>query len=103
MANPPEKGIDIMANKNEKAFNIGSVTVKEKESIVYGILKESNKPLSGREVFAILSEKGNEVGLTEKGVVSTLARLNTHHGLLKKHEPIKVTTYEVAETEEDAE
>ena len=89
-----------MAKVNEKVFNIGSVTVKEKEFTVYNIIKESGKALSGKDIFNILTEKGNTVGLTEKGCVSTVARLNTHHGLLKKNEPVKVTTYEITTEEE---
>lgn len=92
-----KKGKLIMENtKKETTFNINGITVKAKENAVYNILKDSDKALSGKEVFNILQEKGNDVKLTEKGCVSTLARLNTTHGLLKKNEPVKVTTYEVA-------
>lgn len=35
--------------------------------------------------------------LTPKAATATLARLEKTHGLLRKNEPVKVTTYEVAE------
>ena len=85
-----------MAKTNEKMYEVNGCTMKEKEFTVYNIIKDSEKALSGKEVFAILQEKGNTV-FTEKGCGSTLARLNTFHGLVKKNEPIKITTYEVVE------
>ena len=84
-----------MAKTNEKMFNVNGHEMKEKEFTVYNIIKDSGKALSGKDIFNILTEKGNTVGLTEKGCVSTVARLNTFHGLVKKNEPVKITTYEI--------
>ena len=39
-------------------------------------------------------------GVSPKSATSTLARLATVHGLLTKNEPVKVTTYEIADTDE---
>ena len=33
--------------------------------------------------------------ISTKSAIATLARLQKTHGLLKKNEPVKVTTYEV--------
>lgn len=39
-------------------------------------------------------------GINKKSAIATLARLERTHGLLKKNEPIKTITYEVADTED---
>ena len=60
---------------------------------------ESVNELKGRvsadQVVDHLASKGKTY--TKKSVVASLARLDTHCGLLRKHEPIKVTTYEILE------
>lgn len=38
-----------------------------------------------------------ELGITPKSASSTLARLQSTQGLLKKNAPVAVTTYEIAE------
>ena len=39
-------------------------------------------------------------GINKKSTIATLARLERTHGLLKKNEPVKTITYEVADTED---
>lgn len=60
---------------------------------------ESSAELEGKfsadQVVDHLASKGKTY--TKKSVVASLARLDTHCGLLRKHEPIKVTTYEILE------
>lgn len=39
-------------------------------------------------------------GINKKSAIATLARLERTHGLLKKNEPVKTITYEVADSED---
>lgn len=56
---------------------------------------ELGTSVSADQVVERLASKGKTY--TKKQVVASLARLDTTCGLLKKHEPIKVTTYSIKE------
>lgn len=58
-------------------------------------VNELKGKVSADQVVDHLASKGKTY--TKKSVVASLARLDTHCGLLRKHEPIKVTTYEILE------
>lgn len=58
-------------------------------------VNELKGKVSADQVVNHLASKGKTY--TKKSVVASLARLDTHCGLLRKHEPIKVTTYEILE------
>lgn len=58
-------------------------------------VNELKGKVSADQVVNYLASKGKTY--TKKSVVASLARLDTHCGLLRKHEPIKVTTYEILE------
>ena len=45
--------------------------------------------------------RSTSCNVSPKSAIATLARLEKTHGLLKKNEPVKVTTYEIAEDIED--
>lgn len=56
---------------------------------------KSKKAFCADDVVAYLTSQGKTY--SKKSVVASLARLNTTCGVLKKNEPIKVTTYEINE------
>lgn len=58
-------------------------------------VNELKGKVSADQVVDHLASKGKTY--TKKSVVASLARLDTHCGLLRKHEPVKVTTYEILE------
>lgn len=65
---------------------------------LYDVMESVNElkgKVSADQVVDHLASKGKTY--TKKSVVASLARLDTHCGLLRKHEPIKVTTYEILE------
>jgi len=65
---------------------------------LYDVMESVNElkgKVSADQIVDHLASKGKTY--TKKSVVASLARLDTHCGLLRKHEPIKVTTYEILE------
>lgn len=83
-----------MATKKEMK-KWGKVELTETLYDVMESVNELNGKVSADQVVEHLASKGKTY--TKKSVVASLARLDTHHGLLRKHEPIKVTTYEPLE------
>lgn len=67
------------------------------------MVKGKELTLHEKQVFEKVQELGKvdydtiakTCGISQKSAIATLARLNKTHGLLKKNEPIKVTTYEI--------
>lgn len=76
-----------MAMKKE-LFEVKGVKLTAHEKAVYDAVKEL-----GKVAYGDIAEK---CAISTKSAVATLARLEKTHGLLVKHEPVKVTTYEVA-------
>lgn len=75
-----------MAKAKEK-FEVKGAMLTEKEKNVYEFVKE-NGVVDYHAVAAGL-------GLSDKSASSTLARLQSAHGLLRKNEPVKATSYEM--------
>lgn len=78
-----------MATKKE-LFNVKGVEMTAHEKIVFDKVVELARPVSYKEI-------AKECNISEKSACATLARLNATKGVLKKNEPIKVTTYEINE------
>ncbi len=72
----------------------------EKEKVV---VKGVSLTLHEKKIYDLVVEKGvvNYKDIVDacdgntKSAIATLARLNKTHGLLKKNEPVKLTTYEI--------
>lgn len=79
-----------MAVKKE-LFKVGEVELTAHEKSVYDKVKELGS--------VDYSQIATECGISAKSAIATLARLEKTHGLLTKHEPVKVITYEVADSE----
>lgn len=77
-----------MATKKE-LFEVRGVKLTAHEKDIYERVIALGKACSYNDLITNESEK--------KSVIATLARLEKTHGLLKKNEPIKVTTYEIKE------
>ena len=87
----------MATNKDMKNWN--GVELTETLFDVMESVNELKGKVSADQVVDHLASKGKTY--TKKSVVASLARLDTHCGLLRKHEPIKVTTYELANKEEE--
>lgn len=83
-----------MATKKDMK-NWNGVELTETLFDVMESVNELKGKVSADQVVDHLASKGKTY--TKKSVVASLARLDTHCGLLRKHEPIKVTTYEILE------
>ena len=83
-----------MATKKDMK-NWNGVELTETLFDVMESVNELKGKVSADHVVDHLASKGKTY--TKKSVVASLARLDTHCGLLRKHEPIKVTTYEILE------
>ena len=78
-----------MATKKE-TFMVRGVEMTQHEKMVFEKVVELARPVSYKEI-------ATACGISEKSACATLARLQATKGVLKKNEPIKVTTYEVLE------
>ena len=87
-----------MASKKELK-NWNGIELTETLFDVMESSAELEGKFSAKQVVEHLQTKGKNY--TEKQVIASLARLNTTCGLLVKHEPIKVTLYELANKEEE--
>lgn len=76
-----------MATKKE-IINVKGIDLTMHEKKVYDFV-ESNGVVDYNKVATACE-------ISTKSAIATLARLEKTHGLLKKNEPVKVTTYEVA-------
>lgn len=83
-----------MAIKKEK-YNIKGVELTENEKKVYEKVVELGE--------VNYNDIATGCDITTKCAIATLARLEKTHGLLRKNEPVKVTTYEIAEDETEGE
>lgn len=77
-----------MAVKKE-LFNVKGVNLTAHEKGVYEFVTNAGKAVTYNEV-------AETCNISTKSAIATLARLEKTHGLLRKNEPVKVTTYEVA-------
>lgn len=85
--------------KAKELFNVKGAMLTAHEKAVYEAVKEKGL-VSYNDLIAVCG--GGESG--KKSAIATLARLEKTHGLLKKNEPVKVCTYEVAtDVNEDVE
>ena len=83
----------MAVKKDMKNWNVVELT-----ETLFDVMESVNElkgKVSADQVVDHLASKGKTY--TKKSVVASLARLDTHCGLLRKHEPIKVTTYEILE------
>ena len=82
--------------KAKETFKVRGVELTAHEKTVYEKVVELGKV----DYNAIATA----TGISAKSAIATLARLEKTHGLLRKNEPIRVTTYEVAtDANEDVE
>lgn len=82
--------------KAKELFKVRGVELTAHEKTVYDKVCELGKV----DYTAIATA----CGVSTKSAIATLARLEKTHGLLVKHEPVRVTTYEIAvDTDVDAE
>lgn len=77
--------------KAKELFEVRGVNLTAHEKNVYEKVKELGTVDYNRVA--------TECGIGAKSAIATLARLEKTHGLLRKNEPVKVTTYEVADVE----
>ena len=77
--------------KTKELFNVKCVELTAHEKNVFEKVSEL-----GTVDYGTIAK---ECGISTKSAIATLARLEKTHGLLKKNEPVKVTTYEVVEGE----
>lgn len=77
--------------KIKELFNVKGVELTAHEKAVYDKVNEMGVVGYGQIAEAC--------GISPKSAIATLARLEKTHGLLRKNEPVKVTTYEVADVE----
>ena len=73
-------------------FNVKGVEMTQNEKNVFEKVVEMAKPVNYKEI-------ASACGISEKSACATLARLQATKGVLKKNEPIKVTTYEIVKSE----
>ena len=83
----------IKMAKTKETFNVRGVELNAHEKNVYEKVVELGK-LDYNQI-------ATSCNVRPKSAIATLARLEKTHGLLKKNEPVKVTTYEIAEDIED--
>ena len=76
--------------KTKETFNVRGVELTAHEKNIYEKVVELARPVSYKEIASACN-------ISEKSACATLARLQATKGVLKKNEPIKVTTYEVLE------
>ena len=82
--------------KAKETFKVRGVELTAHEKTVYDKVKE----LGTVDYNTIATA----TGIGAKSAIATLARLEKTHGLLKKNEPVRVTTYEIAtDVNEDVE
>ena len=79
--------------KKEK-FEVKGIMLTEKEKSVYDFV-QANGVVDYKAVAENLEISG-------KSASSTLARLQAVHGLLKKNEPVKATSYEMSNADANA-
>lgn len=84
-----------MATKKE-TFMVKGVEMTQHEKQVFEKVVEMGRPVNYKEIASACN-------ISEKSACATLARLQATKGVLKKNEPIKVTTYEIATSEENGE
>lgn len=77
--------------KTKELFNVKGVELTAHEKNVFEKVSEL-----GTVDYGTIAK---ECSISPKSAIATLARLEKTHGLLKKNEPVKVTTYEVVEGE----
>lgn len=75
--------------KEKVLFNVKGHNLTEHEKSVYDKVREM-----GTVDYNAVATACN---VSTKSAIATLARLEKTHGLLRKNEPVKVTTYEVAD------
>lgn len=75
--------------KTKELFNVKGVELTLHEKNVYDKVIELGK--------VDYNQIATNCNITAKSAIATLARLEKTHGLLKKNEPVKVTTYEIME------
>ena len=81
--------------KAKETFKVRGVELTAHEKNVYDKVKEIG--VVDYKAIATACE------VSTKSAIATLARLEKTHGLLRKNEPVKVTTYEVATDEVEGE
>jgi Mn-dependent DtxR family transcriptional regulator len=77
-----------MATKKE-TINVKGIELTIHEKNIYDKVVELGK--------VNYNEIATACNVSTKSAIATLARLEKTHGLLKKNEPVKVTTYEISE------
>jgi predicted transcriptional regulator len=77
-----------MAKSIEK-INVKGVELTQHEKVVYDKVVELGK--------VDYNQIATSCNISTKSAIATLARLEKTHSLLKKNEPVKVTTYEIVE------
>ena len=75
--------------KQKELFNVKGIDLTMHEKQVYDKVREL-----GKVDYNQIAESCN---ISTKSAIATLARLEKTHGLLKKNEPVKVTTYELSD------
>lgn len=81
--------------KEKVLFDVKGHKLTEHEKNVYNRVNELNKAVTYNDLVDVCG--GGESG--KKSAIATLARLEKTHGLLRKNEPQKLTTYEIAQSE----
>ena len=79
--------------KTKETFNVRGVELTAHEKNIYEKVVELGK--------VDYNQIATSWNIISKCALASLARLEKTHGLLKKNEPVKVTTYEIAEDIED--
>lgn len=89
--NTNANGILLWVNDMAKkvTYDVKGVQLTAKEKGVYDKVMELGT--------VNYNEIAEACGLTPKAACATLARLERTHGLLRKNEPVRTVTYEVAE------
>lgn len=82
--------------KAKELFNVKGHELTEHEKNVYEKVVELGRAVTYNDLINVCG--GGESG--KKSAIATLARLEKTHGLLRKNEPQKLTTYQVANEEE---
>ncbi len=80
---------EVKAKAVKETFDVKGCKLTAHEKAVYDAVVEK-----GSVSYADVTEV---CGGNAKSAISTLARLNKTHGLLRKNEPVKMVSYEVAE------
>ena len=81
--------------KTKELFNVRGVELTAHEKAVYDKVAEMG--------VVNYNEIATACNVSTKSAIATLARLEKTHGLLRKNEPVRVTTYDIATDTEDAE